>query len=127
ARTLILNSGDQLEPLAFRARLEAAGYAAVSEVHTHGEFALRGAILDLFPMGARTPYRIDLFDDEIDTIRGFDPDTQRSTDKLDAIRMLPAREFPLDAEAIKAFRQRYRQYFAGDPSASLIYRDVSRG
>jgi len=127
ARTLVLNAGDQLDPIAFRAQLESAGYASVSEVRTHGEFALRGAVLDLFPMGADTPYRLDLFDDEIDTIRGFDPETQRSTGKLDAIRLLPAREFPLDEAAIKAFRQRYRQYFAGDPSASLIYRDVSRG
>src|SRR5699024_4015171 len=76
ARSLVLTCGDQLEPLAIRARLEAAGYAAVSEVQTHGEFALRGSILDLFPMGARTPFRIDLFDDEIDSIRGFDPDRQ---------------------------------------------------
>src|SRR5699024_3475087 len=127
ARTLVLNKGDKLDPIAFRSRLENAGYAAVPEVRTHGEFALRGAVLDLFPMGADTPYRLDLFDDEIDTIRGFDPETQRSTGKLDAIRLLPAREFPLDEAAIKAFRQRYRQYFAGDPSASLIYRDVSRG
>lgn len=127
ARTLLLNIGDRLDPIEFRARLEAAGYAAVSEVHTHGEFAARGAVLDLFPMGANAPYRLDLFDDEIDSIRGFDPETQRSTDKLDAIRLLPAREFPLDDDAIKAFRQRYRQYFAGDPATSQIYRDVSRG
>src|SRR5699024_6667036 len=127
ARTLVLNKGDKLDPIAFRSRLENAGYAAVPEVRAHGEFALRGAVLDLFPMGAQTPCRLDLFDDEIDTIRGFDPETQRSTERFDALRLLPAREFPLDDDAIAAFRQRYRQYFSGDPSASLIYRDVSRG
>ncbi len=127
ARALVLNVGDTLDPIALRERLEAAGYASVSEVHAHGEFALRGAVMDLFPMGSATPYRLDLFDDEIETIRGFDPDTQRSTGKLDAIRLLPAREYPLDDEAIKAFRQRYRQRFSGDPAASIIYRDVSRG
>ena len=127
ARAMVFNVGDTLDLHDLRARLEAAGYASVSEVRVHGEYAIRGAVMDLFPMGAATPYRLDLFDDEIDTIRVFDPDSQRSTEQIESIRLLPAREFPLDEEAIKAFRQRYRQYFAGDPGASMIYRDVSRG
>jgi len=127
ARAMVFRVGDTLDFHALRERLEAAGYAAVSEVRTHGEYAIRGAVMDLYPMGAATPYRLDLFDDEIDTIRVFDPDSQRSTDKIERIRLLPAREFPLDDDAIKAFRQRYRQRFDGDPGQSMIYRDVSRG
>ena len=126
-RAMSFAAGEQLDFHALREQLEAAGYAAVSEVRTHGEFAIRGAVMDLFPTGADQPYRLDLFDDEIDTIRAFDPDTQRSTDKIDSIRLLPAREFPFDDDAIKAFRSRYRQALAGDPGASAIYRDVSRG
>lgn len=127
ARAMVFKAGDTLDFHALRERLEAAGYAAVSEVRTHGEYAIRGAVMDLFPMGTHTPYRLDLFDDEIDTIRAFDPESQRSTDKLEQIRLLPAREFPLDDDATKAFRARYRQRFEGDPGASMIYRDVSRG
>ncbi|MDA3921515.1 MAG: transcription-repair coupling factor [Salinisphaera sp.] len=126
-RAMVFAVGQTLDFHVLRERLEAAGYAAVSEVRVHGEYAIRGAVMDLFPMGADTPYRLDLFDDEIDTIRVFDPDTQRSTEKIEQIRLLPAREFPLDDDAIKAFRQRYRQRFEGDPGASMIYRDVSRG
>lgn len=126
-RAMNFATGQKLDFHDLRTRLETAGYAAVSEVRTHGEFAVRGAVMDLYPTGAEQPYRLDLFDDEIDTIRAFDPETQRSTAKIDAIRLLPAREFPLDEAAIKAFRQRYRQYFSGDPGQSVIYRDVSRG
>ncbi|AWN16980.1 transcription-repair coupling factor [Salinisphaera sp. LB1] len=126
-RAMAFAVGERLDFHALRERLEAAGYAAVSEVRTHGEFAIRGAVMDLYPTGSDQPYRLDLFDDEIETIRAFDPETQRSTDKIDSIRLLPAREFPLDDDAIKAFRQRYRQRFDGDPGASAIYRDVSRG
>lgn len=126
-RAMAFETGQRLDFHALRERLEAAGYAAVSEVRTHGEFAIRGAVMDLYPTGSEQPYRLDLFDDEIETIRAFDPETQRSTDKIGSIRLLPAREFPLDEDAIKAFRQRYRQRFDGDPGASAIYRDVSRG
>ncbi len=126
-RAMAFAVGERLDFHALRERLEAAGYAAVSEVRTHGEFAIRGAVMDLYPTGSDQPYRLDLFDDEIETIRAFDPETQRSIEKIDSIRLLPAREFPLDDEAIKAFRQRYRQRFDGDPGASAIYRDVSRG
>ncbi|KEZ76923.1 transcription-repair coupling factor [Salinisphaera hydrothermalis] len=126
-RAMAFAVGERLDFHALRERLEAAGYAAVSEVRTHGEFAIRGAVMDLYPTGSDQPYRLDLFDDEIETIRAFDPETQRSTEKIDSIRLLPAREFPLDEDAIKAFRQRYRQRFDGDPGTSVIYRDISRG
>lgn len=126
-RVLLLKTGERLDPIAMREQLEAAGYDSVSEVRAHGEYALRGAVLDLFPMGSDQPYRLDLFDDEIESIRRFDTETQRSTEKLEAVRLLPAREFPLDEEGIKGFRQRYRQEFAGDPSVSQIYSEISRG
>ncbi|WP_457673774.1 transcription-repair coupling factor [Thiolapillus sp.] len=127
AHSLVLDKGDTLEIDSFRQRLERGGYHCVSQVMAHGEFAVRGSLLDLFPMGAEHPYRIDLFDDEIDSIRLFDPETQRSTDKVDSIRLLPAREFPVDEDAIRRFRRQYRNQFEGDPQASLIYREVSEG
>ena len=127
ARSLLLKLGQKLNPLAFRERLVAAGYASVGEVQTQGEFAVRGALIDLFPMGSPDAYRIDLFDDEIESIRIFDPETQRSTEKVEQVRLLPAREFPTDKEGIETFRRRYREYFPGDPARSRIYAEVSRG
>ncbi len=127
AHTLQLNAGERLDVEAFRQRLTAAGYAAVSQVVAHGEFAVRGSLIDLFPMGAPAPYRIDLFDDEVESIRTFDPETQRSTDKLPAVKLLPAREFPLQPDSIKDFRRRYRIRFEGDPTRSLVYKSVSEG
>jgi transcription-repair coupling factor (superfamily II helicase) len=127
SRAFQLAAGETLDPLAFRARLVAAGYQSVSEVQTQGEFAVRGALIDLFPMGSADAYRIDLFDDEIDSIRRFDPETQRSTDKVEAVRLLPAREFPTDRDGIETFRRRYRETFPGDPSRSRIYAEVSKG
>jgi transcription-repair coupling factor (superfamily II helicase) len=126
ARAFQLAIGDRLAPLAFRERLVAAGYQSVSEVQAQGEFAVRGALIDLFPMGSEAAYRIDLFDDEIETIRTFDPETQRSEAKVDEIRLLPAREFPTDREGIEGFRRRYREYFPGDPARSRIYTEVSK-
>jgi transcription-repair coupling factor (superfamily II helicase) len=126
-RAFDIRVGDKLDPQRFRERLIAAGYQSVSEVQAQGEFAVRGALLDLFPMGAPDAYRIDLFDDEIETIRTFDPETQRSEEKVGQIRMLPAREFPTDKEGIETFRRRYREYFPGDPSRSRIYAEVSKG
>ena len=126
SRSFMLSTGDRLDPQAFRARLVAAGYSSVSEVQAQGEFAVRGALIDLFPMGSDTAYRIDLFDDEVETLRSFDPETQRSQDKVTEIRLLPAREFPTDREGIDTFRRRYREYFPGDPSRSRIYTEVSR-
>jgi transcription-repair coupling factor (superfamily II helicase) len=125
-RSFLLKAGDRLDPLAFREQLIAAGYQSVSEVQTQGEFAVRGALIDLFPMGTDTAFRIDLFDDEIETIRSFDPETQRSQDKVNEIRLLPAREFPTDREGIETFRRRYREYFPGDPGRSRIYSEVSK-
>jgi transcription-repair coupling factor (superfamily II helicase) len=127
ARRLRLTEGDRLDPQAFRNQLVAAGYSSVSEVQTQGEFALRGALVDLFPMGSHRAYRIDLFDEEVESIRCFDPETQRSTEQVAAIDLLPAREFPTDAEAIERFRRNYRAYFSGDPSRSKVYESVSRG
>ena len=124
---LILETGQRLEIDSFRQRLERAGYQCVSQVMGHGEFAVRGSLLDLYPMGSEVPYRIDLFDDEIDSIRTFDPETQRTVEKVEAIRLLPAREFPIDEEAVTRFRRNWRNRFEGDPQASLIYREVSEG
>ncbi|HEX4871411.1 MAG TPA: transcription-repair coupling factor [Nevskiaceae bacterium] len=126
ARALELQPGQKLPLAGFRERLIATGYTAVSEVQTQGEFAVRGALIDLFPMGSEQAFRLDLFDDEIDSIRSFDPETQRSTEKVSAIRLLPAREFPTDREGIDTFRRRYRAYFPGDPSRSRIYTQVSK-
>lgn len=125
--TLMLQVGDQFDIEAWRSKLEKAGYRNVSQVMEHGEFAVRGAIIDLFPMGSKTPYRIDLFDDEIDTLRTFDPETQRSIDNIERIELLPAREFPMTEDSITLFRQQFRRHFEGDPQRSYIYREVSAG
>ncbi|HEY4215375.1 MAG TPA: transcription-repair coupling factor [Steroidobacteraceae bacterium] len=115
----------ELEP--FRARLIEAGYASVSQVASPGEFAVRGSLFDVYPMGSEAPLRIDLFDNEVEAIRRFDPETQRSLDSLERVRLLPAREVPLDAEAVKDFRRRWRTRFDGDPTRSSVYRGVSDG
>ncbi|MCU0836579.1 MAG: transcription-repair coupling factor, partial [Chromatiaceae bacterium] len=125
--SFLLAVGDRLDVSATRRRLERAGYQCVSQVIAHGEYAVRGSLLDLFPMGSPEPYRIDLFDEEVESIRTFDPDSQRSRDKVKRIRLLPARELPLDDEAVTAFRRRYRAAIEGDPKRSLIYREVSEG
>ena len=126
-RAFELRVGQTLELEPFRTRLIEAGYASVSQVVSPGEFAVRGSLLDVFPMGALAPLRIDLFDDEIEAIRRFDPETQRSLDTLEQLRLLPAREVPLDTEAVKSFRRRYRTRFEGDPNRGAIYRGVSEG
>ncbi len=126
-RSFQLAVGDRLPLDPLRQRLIESGYAAVAQVGSPGEFAMRGSLLDVFPMGAAAPLRIDLFDDEIETIRTFDPDTQRSLATLPSIRLLPGRELPLDTDSVKAFRRRYRQRFEGDPNKSAIYRGVSDG
>jgi transcription-repair coupling factor (superfamily II helicase) len=126
-RAFELRNGESLALEPFRERLVEAGYASVSQVVSPGEFAVRGSLLDVFPMGAPAPLRIDLFDEEIEAIRRFDPDTQRSLDALERVRLLPAREVPLDAEAIRSFRRRYRTRFEGDPTRTTIYRGVSEG
>ena len=126
-RVFMLQSGQTLNLTDFRNRLSAAGYASVSEVQTQGEFAVRGALIDVFPMGCEAAFRVDLFDQEVESIRMFDPETQRSTEKVSDIRLLPAREFPTDPEGIETFRRRYREYFPGDPARSRIYSEVSKG
>ena len=127
SRALLLKLGDRLDTLVFREQLVAAGYQSVSEVQAQGEFALRGSVLDVFPMGSGEAYRLDLFDDEIESLRNFDPETQRSSEKVKEIRLLPAREFPTDKSGIETFRARYREYFSGDPVRSRIYSGVSKG
>jgi len=127
ANVLQLKIGQTLEINNFRRNLEQNGYQCVSQVYSHGEFAVRGSLLDVFPMGQDEPLRIDLFDDEIDSIRTFDPESQRSLEKLDQFHLLPAREFATDENGINCFRKKYRETFEGDPSRSLIYRDVSDG
>ena len=124
---MALSVGDRLDLEAMRRRLDIGGYRCVSQVMEHGEFAVRGSLLDLFPTGAEHPYRIDLFDAEVETIRTFDPESQRSLDRTGAIRLLPAREFPLDPEAIGRFRAAWRSRFEGNPNACPVYRDVSEG
>jgi transcription-repair coupling factor (superfamily II helicase) len=126
-RAFLLRTGERLDAQAFRARLVAAGYQHVSEVQAQGEFAVRGALIDLFPMGAQAAYRLDLFDETVESIRVFDPETQRSTDTVQEVRLLPAREFPTDPQGIETFRRRWRESFPGDPARSRIYAQVSKG
>ncbi|HWQ95252.1 MAG TPA: transcription-repair coupling factor, partial [Gammaproteobacteria bacterium] len=127
ANSLLLEVGERLDLTALRKRLESSGYQYVSQVMEHGEFAVRGGLVDLFPMGAAQPYRVDLLDDQVDTIRTFDTETQRTTATVKHIRLLPAREFPLNDEGIARFRQTWRAHFEGDPQRSPLYRDVSKG
>jgi transcription-repair coupling factor (superfamily II helicase) len=127
AHSLKVHVGEALNIEALRAQLTAAGYAGVTQVVAHGEFAVRGSLLDVFPMGSDSPFRIDMLDRDVDSIRRFDPDSQRSGEKLSRIELLPARETPLDPDSVREFRRRYRIRFAGDLSEHAIYRDVSQG
>jgi len=124
---LSLKVSQKLDIETFRRELEASGYSNVNEVMEHGEFAIRGSIIDLFPASSNTPFRIDLFDDEIESIRCFDPQSQRSDNRVDSVELLPAREFPTDETGIQKFRSRYREMVAGDPLNSIIYKSVSDG
>ena len=110
-----------------RVKLESVGYQCVSQVYQHAEFAVRGAIVDLFPMGSKLPYRIELMDDDIESIRTFDPDTQRSLEKIDKVQLFPAREFPFTDDAIKHFRQAFRNQFPEVSAKNILYLDVSKG
>ena len=112
---------------ALRAQLTLANYNHVTQVTAPGEFCLRGGLIDLFPMGSVLPYRLDLFDDEIETIRSFDVDTQRSLYPVGEVRLLPGREFPMDEDARNRFRARFREVFEGDPSRALPYKDIGNG
>jgi transcription-repair coupling factor (superfamily II helicase) len=110
-----------------RAQLTLAGYSHVSQVVSPGEYAVRGSLIDLYPMGSPVPYRVDLFDDEIDSIRTFDPDSQRSLYPVPEVRLLPGREFPMDDDARARFRSRWRELLDGDPTKSRIYKDMGTG
>jgi len=127
AYTFFLKRGEKLDLPGLREQMTFAGYSHVQQVLSPGEFCVRGGIIDLFAMGSVLPYRIDLFDDEIETIATFDVDTQRTLYPVPEIRLLPAREFPLDEKSQAHFRQRFRDSFEGDPSKSRIYKEVSRG
>jgi transcription-repair coupling factor (superfamily II helicase) len=125
-RSFQLKVGEKFSMARVSEQLARAGYSLVAQVGAPGEFALRGSLFDVFPMGYAQPLRIDLFDDAIDSIRHFDPDTQRSLDSLPRLQLLPAREFPLDEESCRDFRRRYRTRFEGDPTRSPIYRGLKQ-
>jgi transcription-repair coupling factor (superfamily II helicase) len=126
-RTFQLQAKTALDLQALRSQLVLAGYSHVQQVMGPGEFCVRGGLIDLFPTGSAVPYRLDLVGDEIETIRTFDVDTQRSIYPVSEVRMLPAREFPLDEEGRAHFREAFRERFEGDPTRSRVYKDVSNG
>jgi transcription-repair coupling factor (superfamily II helicase) len=125
--TLLLKVGQNLDIDSWRMQLEAAGYHHAENVYEHGEYAVRGAILDIYPMGSNLPYRIDLFDDEIETLRTFDPETQRSIDRIEQIELLPAHEFPWHKDARSGFRNRWFEHFPNADKEAPVYQDVSNG
>ena len=127
ANTFFFKKGERISIEKLRENLVQAGYAAVKQVLAAGEFAVRGSIVDVFPMGSEKPFRLDLFDDEIDEIRWFDVETQRSMESVEEIRLLPGHEFPVDPESMLAFRQRWRTRFPSDPKKSLVYKDAEQG
>ncbi|AUX72405.1 transcription-repair coupling factor [Erwinia pyrifoliae] len=124
---LVMQKGQKLSRDKLRSQLEQAGYRSVDQVMEHGEFATRGALLDLYPMGSERPYRIDFFDDEIDSLRLFDVDSQRTQEEVAAINLLPAHEFPTDKNAIELFRSQWREHFDVRREAEHIYQQVSKG
>ncbi|MDZ7854625.1 transcription-repair coupling factor [Sphaerotilus sp.] len=117
----------KLDEAKLKAQLTLAGYQHVSQVVSHGEYAVRGGLIDLFPMGSLVPYRVDLFDNEVDSIRVFDPDSQRSLYPVPEVRLLPGREFPIDERARQDFRARWRERMDGDPSKARLYKDIAQG
>ncbi|MEO8135621.1 MAG: CarD family transcriptional regulator, partial [Betaproteobacteria bacterium] len=125
--TFFLRQGERLDVNGLRDQMSLAGYSHVTQVVSPGEYCVRGGLVDLFPMGSPVPYRIDLLDDEIDTLRTFDVDSQRTIYPVKDVRLLPAREFPFDEAGRTRFRQRFREAFEGDPSKSQLYKDVSNG
>ncbi|MGE0012805.1 MAG: transcription-repair coupling factor [Azoarcus sp.] len=127
AYTFFLKQGEQLDVEQLRMQMAVAGYAHVTQVVSPGEFSVRGGLVDLYPMGSPLPYRIDLFDNEVESIKTFDPDTQRTVYPVKEIRLLPAREFPLDDKGRSRFRGQFREIFEGDPTRATIYKDVTNG
>ncbi|NJD00024.1 transcription-repair coupling factor [Candidatus Erwinia dacicola] len=124
---LVMQKGQKLSRDKLRVQLEQAGYRSVDQVMEHGEFATHGALLDLYPMGSDRPYRIDFFDDEIDSLRLFDVDSQRTQEEVAAINLLPAHEFPTDKAAIELFRTQWSKHFDVRREAEHIYQQVSKG
>ncbi len=124
-RSITLQVGQALSQQRFREQLEDTGYQRVAQVAEHGDYAVRGSLVDFFPSGHGTPIRVDFFDERIETLREFDPDSQISVARIDALDTLPAREIPLDEASIREFRRRYRQRFEGNPARSSIYREVT--
>jgi transcription-repair coupling factor (superfamily II helicase) len=127
AYTFEFKKGQKLNADKFRSQVTLAGYAHVTQVVSPGEYSIRGGLIDLFPMGSQLPYRLDLFDDEIESIKTFDVDTQRTVYPVPEVRLLPAREFPMDDKGRTHFRQCFRERFEGDPAKSGIYKDISTG
>ena len=127
AYTFHFKQKQKLDEAGLKAQLTLAGYQHVSQVVSPGEYAVRGGLIDLFPMGSNVPYRVDLFDNEVDSIRTFDPDTQRSLYPVPEVRLLPGREFPMDEAARNAFRARWREQVDGDPTRSRVYKDIGTG
>jgi transcription-repair coupling factor (superfamily II helicase) len=127
AYTFFFKQGEKLDETRLKAQLTLAGYTHVSQVMSPGEYSVRGGLIDLFPMGSALPYRLDLFGDEIETIRTFDADTQRSLYPVREVRLLPGREFPMDEPSRTSFRSRWRERFEGDPSRSVVYKDIGSG
>ena len=127
AYTFFFTQGEKLDEAKLKAQLTLAGYTHVSQVMSPGEYSVRGGLIDLFPMGSALPYRLDLFGDEIETIRTFDADTQRSLYPVRNVRLLPGREFPMDEPARTSFRKRWRERFEGDPTRSVVYKDIGSG
>ncbi len=127
AYTFNFRQKEKLDEAALKAQLTLAGYTHVSQVVSPGEYAVRGGLIDLFPMGSPVPYRVDLFGDEVDSIRTFDPDSQRSLYPVPEVRLLPGREFPLDEAARTAFRARWREKIEGDPTRVRLYKDIAAG
>ena len=125
--TFAFKVGQKLDETKLKAQLTLAGYSHVTQVVSPGEYAVRGGLIDLFPMGSPVPYRVDLFDDEVDSIRTFDPDSQRSLYPVPEVRLLPGREFPMDDAARARFRSRWRELLEGDPTKSRIYKDMGNG
>lgn len=124
---LSLARGQRFDLAAEQRRLESSGYRHVPQVNEPGDFAVRGALIDIFPMGANEPYRVELFDEDIESIRSFDPETQRSLHQVEAVELLPAREFPLTEEATKTFRERLRERFPIDVRHCPLYQDLKQG
>lgn len=127
AHTFVYRTGDRIDPEALRQQLTLAGYHQVDTVYEHGEYAVRGALIDIYPMGARQPFRIDLFDDEIETLRTFDPETQLTIENVTAINLLPAREVPLDKDAIRLFQDQWHQAFDVDHTRCTVYQSIREG